>query len=324
MRSLSLDYLRIILCLLVIDYHYGKIFSAGPMAVVGFFVLAGYFLEREYEQSPNPDFSLFYKKKAIRLLPEYLITSVSGVIITFWFPSIYAVDFSQAEGSSYTLIRLLEIANNPSWFLTNLLFFTAAAPIFFCLHRSKRGIHLAFALAFAYCIALHKVYGGSGDWLYKAIQINITFFLGGMLARRMSAKRTFSPVARFIIAGLSALALTNFLFPARMALPIPYPFSRYICCICFMALIPALHCSSHYTSRFHGMVFWLSSLSYAMYLFHAPVKRISIYLLTKFTEYTEQQILTPWAYTIFLLLTVAAAAVFYHLKRQIINLLENK
>ncbi len=310
MRSLPLDCLRIVLCLLVVDYHYGKFFHAGPTAVIGFFVLSGYFLEKEFEKGEHLNLPLFFKKKAINLLPEYLTVSIPCLLIALFFPQHYHVDFSQAREAPFTLIQLFETANVPSWFLTNLFLFIAFAPIFFCFHQTKWGIALAFVLASTYHILLHEAYGDSMK-LYTAAQSNISFFLGGMLARQLYNHARINYLSRSISLALAATCF--FIIGSGAGVP------KLVPCFLFMLLIPTLHLPTTPVPQYLRFIVWLSSLTYAMYLFHAPVKRVCTLLIHQMGEFSEQQIHTPLVYGLFLLLTILASALFQHAKARLIR-----
>ncbi len=312
MRAIYIDILRILLCLAVIEFHYFKLINAGPLAVVGFFVMSGYFLEREFEGRETLDFRAFYRKKALHLLPEYLVSSIPAAIITIWFPFIYTVDFSWVDASPFTLISLLEAANNPSWFLTCLFFFIAIAPILFCLHCRRRGIELAFILCFVYGLAV-LAYGSREHWHHTPIQVAMAYFLGGMVSRRLFREVPLRPTLRLLMAGAGLGGLVGILLLGHAGRGIP--FSQHVEALLFMLLLPALYVHLPCERGWQRAVASFSALTYAMYLFHSPIRRTGTWLLCTLRGVSEEELLTAPLLGLFLLLTIGAAALFRRAKR---------
>lgn len=109
-RQIGLDYVRVILMLLIFNFHasmhggvdYGWIdnfVSQGAVAMEGFFLLSGFCLARQYSQNvidTGKEIWSFYYKRALRLLPLYWIIWIIkrlGTISTISIQDILLIPF---------------------------------------------------------------------------------------------------------------------------------------------------------------------------------------------------------------------------------------
>ncbi len=319
MRSLHLDILRIFLCGLVVDHHLFYVFQAGGLSVIGFFVMAGYFLAKHFEKCGAAfNSSAFYVKKAENLLPEFAVGAALGVG-----KLLMGAPFGHRNlgDCPFTLMSLAEALNYPSWFMTCLFMFFVLAPVFHGLYRTPRGIHLAFLAAFIYSAVLFSFVDNS-RMLYYSSQCNLVYFLAGMSAQRIWDKTSLNVCGRrILLAGAFFLLVTFIMICDSFTSWDTYGLVvGYASCVLYMILIPLLDTPQCTSSGWQRLIVWAASLTYAVFLFHAPIYQFYSRLISKYNEVSPY----PATQIIAVSLAVLAAALFVPLKKRLFNLFHKK
>lgn len=193
-RSFFLDIFRICLCCGIVFYHYApEKPSCGSYMVNGFFVLSGFLLAIAFNRMEQLNVRLFYRAKAIRLLPLFAAGILMGFAIRLCrviksgnlnFESLLP-SFPPEYWGNLNPAKVAGFYDPPLWFVAVELALLLAAPLFFALYK-KRGRFVCFFLLMlavaAFLFSRVPYLSNRGMGLYYSPLCRCWQFLGGMVA----------------------------------------------------------------------------------------------------------------------------------------------
>ena len=294
----TLGLLRVVLALMVIDFHYGFFYGHigptllkhlgplawihdGMLAIFGFFILSGYLvadmIEKRYPLTNARDLGHFLLGRYARIYPLYWIVilvfgvlwlsphltleNIIGNILLFPYGLwSFFMDHQQVGSLSSKL------ALSPAWTLSlDLVFYLIGA----ILLTSRRSLYFCTAICVVFvAIAWWMSPGGIGDAQYKwwkvqfytSVEPSLLAYLSGMIIRMKTKHLPRSP-------WLAIGALLAMLYTAYVPIGLDY-FGAYI------LYILALGCLVHYLGgegRGPHETFF-GNWTYSIYLIHGPVE----------------------------------------------------
>jgi peptidoglycan/LPS O-acetylase OafA/YrhL len=299
----TLGWLRVLLALMVVDFHYGFFYGHigpvlenhfgalawihdGMLAVFGFFILSGYLvadmIERRYPLRGAKDLGHFLLGRYARIYPLYwIVILLFGLLwtsshLTLWkmianislFPyGLWAFFMNHQQVGSLT--SKLELA--PAWTLSlDLVFYVIGA----ILLNSRRYLFICTAICIAFIMsAWWMAPSGIGAAQYKwwrvqfytSVEPNLLAFLLGLIIR---LNRQYLPRSNW-------LALTAFLvliYTAYIPVGLGY-FADY--CFYILALVWLVH---HLGGAGRGPYeAFLGNWTFSIYLVHGPIESFVIF-----------------------------------------------
>jgi peptidoglycan/LPS O-acetylase OafA/YrhL len=258
---------RLFLALLVVLSHFGLTihgFNPGQWAVICFYVLSGFLMEKQYHKlAQSGGIFLFYLDRLLRIYPTYFITMIFCAIAT---PvglrdTILNLALLPLNYSTFTQIPILV---GPAWSLACEVHFYLLVP--FLSDLSTRVLRALLALSlglFAFSEFLHE----STFWAYTGLPGTLFTFLSGILISR----RDWSTLR--LIYGIVTVLLLLFVGTKFFAEGLPTGIHINVC-IGFLVSIPA----TVFLSQSSPKVAWdqfLGLFSYPIFLVHMLV--LSLY-----------------------------------------------
>lgn len=302
-RATLPDLLRIILCVGVVFHHMTPIRPAsGPFMVLGFFVMSGFLLGRQFESLDKLDVSRFYDSKARRLLPMFLAALITGFVLKLALfvlkPETSAIlpNWQPTEWGNINPARLIGFYNAPLWFMWIILFMFLCAPLLFWLYKKKYALYVFLALCLFTTWGLFQQIPYSSDHecgLYYSPITRSWQFVAGMAAAKIypprqiiNAKRvTTNIILVFLLIIFLAAALWSMLVKQATDLNFwNYTFAfDFGVVFMFCMLIPLLFSTNWKLSeRAACFISWLAILTYPIYLFHVPIYNACVIACSKF------------------------------------------
>lgn len=278
-RNYGLDVLRILLCLTVVVFHYGGLWSCGgSVAVDGFFVLSGFLAVCSARASEQGNIVEYYRKKCWRLLPVLLIAwaavfavrLVQGQQAAFW-PGLRRLVLEP----TLTMSRMTGI--DSVWFLICVMFFLALFPWLYRYYEKKIFLWiLAASILFAafrsgmYPFAVRAPSGG----LYFQVSFRLWQFLLGMWCASWNMERIRISWRWFWIGTGAAWLLASSFVRDREIGSLNYSLPGCIVSSGVFALCVSSLWSVRLPSLSKKLLKWLgigAGMTYALFLFHQPV-----------------------------------------------------
>ena len=301
MKVNSLHYLRGILALGVMVYHYSSwplgygyylnanniICRFGNFGVSLFFILSGLTLYHVYSGKTIFDaknLKNYFIKRFFRIYPLLWITTTISILFTreIYDLKTIVLNLSGLFGFTESNFAILKVA----WSIGNEIVFYCAFPILLLLLQQRNLIFklipvLLFLLSFYYGVA--HVIRVTDDKLfshdYYSPLNNFFFFIGGILIAFFTEKRSFP---KWLLVSLLSVSVLLFLFyPVSGALSnlltgnhrLLFSFMCFAICFTLYKLPYTL------PSKLHSVFFMFGTISYSIYLLHPIV---------------VNQLLAPW------------------------------
>jgi len=299
-RAFWLDVLRVLLCAGVVVGHYlgPPLIGIASVSVGGFFVLSGFLLAGGFErmqQRGGMNVSTFYQSKLIRLMPTLLASLLLGflyILARHFFSSAPLPLYPSWSGSDFRLSVFLFYYNVPSWYMACECAFLALAPfLYYVYSRGKGWLYVLFAAAFAFSAALYFKVGLASPFaneLYYEPQVRLWQFIAGLCAWRMFANVQLVSYKKLVAYMLFALTVIILIVVPTVKQE-PYWCRAFDAgmVLLFMATIPISAKLPVPRSLRLGTTFaYLAALTYPVYLYHVPVRRI-VYLLFREPLYNQ-------------------------------------
>lgn len=324
-RNYSLDMLKILASLIIMFHHYqdlaGVVFSSFNFSqgnfyfgnvVELFFIISGFLTCDYLERIPEKvNFSAFFTKRCIRLLPMTALTAAAYVAVScltvggshFWGWCVSAFGLYSIGGN----LQIYNV-NPPSWYVSSLLI---CYIWFFGLVYWGKKKEMPLKWLFCGMIVLGLSIDAFGIDLPlfngKTSRGYYAFFAGVLLkqfVKRYGANKAVKGIAAALIAAFAVVGFFSFDF---ISYDIVYTLTFFV----YPAMIVLCH------TRTAGRVFrypWigrLSEISFGVYLWHTPLYMFMEYLDGRFS------LGMPWGTRWFMLLfgaiTFAVAAATYYL-----------
>jgi peptidoglycan/LPS O-acetylase OafA/YrhL len=291
----ALDGLRGIAILLVLAAHLDiiHVYVAGMVGVTLFFVLSGflitYLLLDEVSDTGGVDLKAFYGRRALRLFPALavylvgiaLLMSILGIDLPIWDmswpPAVYLANYVQIAGHDIYAHRHL-------WSLAVEEHFYLVWPVLVLLGATKRlrllGLVLAGLVAWRFAVGSQ-----STMWAYHATDTNAyALGLGCLLAAahhrgwRIRLHRRTAEVGVILLVVLCLVPVTgvDHLYSIGVWLP---PLASLLASVCVLA---AVEQRPHFLNG--ATIRWFGGVSYALYLWHAPLLQIPFFHATALTR----------------------------------------
>lgn len=287
-RNYGLDLLRILLCLTVVFFHYSGAWNCGgSVAVDGFFVLSGFLAVHSSRGAAEKGLGDYYRKKAWRLLPVMIVAWAIGNAVLF------------VEGHTvpaWSGFRLLVIAptlamskmmgNVSVWFIGCIVAFLALFPWLRRCYGKKLFIWLlAASVLFALVRSGMRPFAvmESGG-LYYQVTFRLWQFLLGMWCASWNMERWNSSWRWFWIGAGAVWLLASSVTGWRGIGALNYSFPGYVVSSGIFALCIASLWSVRLPSLSRPVLKWVgigAGMTYALFLFHVPVKLGMLHMLRK-------------------------------------------
>jgi peptidoglycan/LPS O-acetylase OafA/YrhL len=258
---------RLFLALLVVLSHFGLIIQGlnpGQWAVICFYVLSGFLMERQYHKlAQSGGIFSFYLDRLLRIYPIYLITTILCSIATPVGLRDTIINLALLP-LNYSTFTHLPILVGPAWSLACEAHFYLLVPLLSGLSTRALRVLLALSLGlFAFSGFLPE----STFWAYIGLPGTLFTFLSGILISRQdwSALR--------LNYGIMTLLLLFFVGAKFFATGLPTGIHINVC-IGYLAAIPATAVLSQFSPKIAWDQF-LGLFSYPIFLVHMLV--LSIY-----------------------------------------------
>ncbi len=260
---------RLILACFVALSHFGLVvsgFNPGQWAVVSFYVLSGFLMERQFlKLSTSGECRHFYLDRLLRIYPLFITVVLLSSLLTL--PSFYDLainctlfPLNYTDFSRKIMSTNIPILVGPSWSLACEACFYLLVPLF--ARASTRVIRLVATCSIVFFIFSpfmpHSIY-----WSYIALPGILFAFLSGILIQR----KDYSFLLRlwlFFGVLLAAFGYTKF---GHLGLPTGIHINV---CIGYLAAVPIISRLSSFSPK----VLWdqrLGLLSFPLFLIHEPV-----------------------------------------------------
>ena len=258
---------RLVLALLVVLSHFGltiRGFNPGQWAVICFYVLSGFLMERQYHKLAHGGgiFS-FYLDRLLRIYPTYFITTILCAIATpvgLW-DTILNLALLPLNYSTFTHIPILV---GPAWSLACEVHFYLLVP--FLSDLSTRVLRILLALSLC-LFAFSEFLPESTFWAYTGLPGTLFAFLSGILISR----RDWSMLP--LVYGVVTFLLLTFMGTKFFSLGLPTGIHINVC-IGYLVAIPATAILSQSSPKVAWDQF-LGLFSYPLFLVHMLV--LSLY-----------------------------------------------
>ena len=292
-----LDGIRAIAVSMVLLLHvsYGVI-KGGFLGVDLFFVLSGYLITllllREFRESGNIRFDLFYLRRAYRLLPPILLLLITVALLRFLLPDMFPSELSWWFSSiavlfffaNFMFYHMDALEHTWSLSLEEQFYFLWPMTLFWILKLRRS---LLFCLAFpsalvVFCVVLRawlESIGGGGIILYTFLFTRMDSLLLGAIAAIAGEASHFrswcAGLVRFRVAEGLMLALAVLLLLCDQESRYLYYGGFTLISFSFTVLLLALVHQNRETLLRNVLqsptVAWLGKRSYGIYLYHFPI-----------------------------------------------------
>jgi peptidoglycan/LPS O-acetylase OafA/YrhL len=282
----ALDGIRGIAILLVVASHFGLGGTGGMVGVTLFFVLSGflitYLLLDEREQTGGIDLRAFYGRRALRLLPALAFYMVGMAMLiwlfrlaipiwdTTWPTALYLANYVQVLGVDLA-------AHRHTWSLAVEEHFYLVWPLLVVLGAANRVRLLAVAVG---CLAIWRLVVGTLDpvWAYMGTDTNAYALGAGCLLAvlrhqelRVRLPRRSAEVGIGALVLLSVVPFTDLEHLYLMGVWLPV-LGALVSSVLIWASI------DHNPALLGGKTLvWLGGISYALYLWHAPILLLPVF-----------------------------------------------
>lgn len=300
---------RLLLASLVALSHYGLIvhgFNPGQWAVLSFYVISGFLMDRLFRKIPPFGGSvIFYTDRLLRIYPLYIIITIATFVID---PSscrwllenltLIPLNYSEFNGSHSAI--------GPAWSLACEVQFYLLVPILCGMSIWMLRL-LSIISVLIFCISPWLPH--STFWAYIGLPGMLFTFLSGMLLSRGDLQ--FIRTIWIVFAGLLLLFIASKI--ANSGLPTGIHMNV---CIGYLVALPAAYGLSGLSPE----VPWdqrLGLLSYPIFLVHELVRKC----FNLFTQEHTMLILLGLAFLVSLLLVVTIEIPFDYLRYRIRNCL---
>lgn len=294
-RAILLDIFRIILCIGVVVYHFSpERVSSGPFVVIVFFVMSGFLLGVGFQRSESIKVEAFYKHKAVRLLPMFLLALSMGIVAAYMRSCLCPAEFTFMPALSsdvwlgLNLSVLIEHFNVPLWYMAVEFQLLICAPLLYCLFKRPTGWTMYSLLGLSILMAMYQysflpekpvLFAGG---LYYSVTYRFYQFIAGLVAAYIYCQNVRRN--QQLISEKSKCVLTYFLFAVFCILVVllmilkqvrdlsafNYSFLFDVCSVAFFTiLIPLLYsvkikCSPSWSNA----IVYMAALTYPIYLTH--------------------------------------------------------
>ena len=303
MKINSLHYLRGILALGVMFYHYyswplgyGYYLNAnnvlsrlGNYGVSMFFILSGLTLYHVYSRKNifgKKDLKNYFIKRFFRIFPLLWIATLICIIFTkeTYDLKTIVLNLSGLFGFTESNVAILKVA----WSVGNEIVFYCSFPVLLFLLQQRSFVFklipvALFILSFYYGIV--HVSATADDKLFFHIYYSplnqIFFFIGGMLIGFFSEKKVFPEWLLFSLLILSALVLLFYPVFGTFANLISGNYRILFSIACFAICFTLYKISFNFPVKAHFVFYTFGAISYSIYLLHPIV---------------ENQLLAPWVW----------------------------
>lgn len=287
--------------ILIMLYHlgYADIFNIG---VDVFLLLSG--MGVYYSLNKDADIESFYKKRLVRILPEFMIVSISVSLI-------YMILDHKTATETIIMASGLSVFFNHSfafWFIPLILICYLISPVFYRM-MSKRAVSRFFFLI-AVCLICYilALLSGSAYIVFTRIPV---FIIGMLISPAIAGCVKISSTQLGIMAIVSAIGITTSQFLIRLGCDWFYIFISYT-----IYVLPLTLCLSYLINKFNSKVLpFVGGITLELYLLHESLcirfanlvlQRVSGFtklflctivsitfaiLLSKLLQYTNNQIL---------------------------------
>ena len=254
---------RLFLATLVAFSHFGVIykgFNPGQWAVVAFYLLSGYLMQKQAEKlCKDGGVASFYIDRAIRILPLYLLVLVFGA----WVVPVSAGDFAWNVllfPLNYSTLTGVPVVVGPAWSLACEAHFYLLVPLFYLMRpEAMRSLLVLSILLFVVSPALPN----AGFWAYTGLPgILFTFLCGMLLARNQKwVVGGVWIVMSVLLVGFASLKFFAPSVPAGIHINVCIGFSVFLPAVVLLSRLP----SAQVLDKRIGL------LSYPLFLCHEPV-----------------------------------------------------
>jgi len=326
-RIPSLDYLRGVMAISVMVYHYvvwsgvelasdSLLSKLGIYAVSIFYILSGLSLSIVYRGkiSSNKDMCEFLIKRLFRIAPLFWISVSSALIIgfaaTFLKHQNYSIDIYKVFLNYSLLFGFLDptaYLSAGAWSIGNEMVFYVVLPILFFFSLEKPWL-LPLAIAIALGIGLFFstfVIDESGplvdQWSVYINPLNQIFLFLGGVAIAAYAK----PMARRSATGIVAITafLIFLLYPVvGDRVQLVTDFGRVIFSVASFAFVWATYASNaQFSGYIDRVMLFFGESCYSIYLMHPLVATVVVFVTSR------MGISLPWSYTLAAIVTLGVS-----------------
>jgi len=294
-RFATLDYLRGLMALAVLVFHYDKWLTGawdavtlqgrlGVYAVSTFFVLSGLTLTLVYENKLDHQFrtwGLFFRKRIFRIFPLLWLATLATLVLD-GFSRPYPVIFLNLSGLFGFLNPVKDIATGAWSIGCELVFYLAFPTLLLISKRSKTGFLALFGiiLGFGFWVAFYWFSPENSlqtAWWEAYVQAanHAFFFVGGMGIGVF--RKDLQGISRLFWLCLTVFAALLFTWWPTTSEPfqLVYGWNRVLFSILTLTAVAACFNSKIVLKgHFHQMLTWLGAVSYSLYLLHPLVFRV--------------------------------------------------
>lgn len=303
MRYASLDYLRGLMALAILVFHYDKWLTGnwdassmhgrlGVYAVSIFFILSGLALTLAYENRLDTSLKSwlsFFKNRIFRIFPLLWLTTLATLLIDE-VPRTARVIFLNLTGL-FGWVNPAEDVATGAWSIGCELVFYAGFPTLLLLAKQSSGLFLGlFAASLGLCFWCAFAWFSpqnmaQTEWWEPYVQVanQACFFGSGMaigLFRSESAR--LSTLFWRILLVITLLMFAFWPIDAQ-AFSLIYGWNRVILSgICIVVVLAFFNSKLQWSGISHQFLVWLGAISYSLYLIHPLVFRALRSVLAKF------------------------------------------
>jgi len=293
-KELALDGLRAVAVMAVLFAHFGWFIApSGFLGVDMFFVLSGFLITRilihEYSASGRIRQGRFYARRALRLYPALLMTTIAVGLVgpplyagahqwvgEAWISDLYLMDIARATGYLPHDVGPLgvtwSLAVEEHFYLLWPLFLRWALPRW-TLRRIAYGTILAAGLCYM-ILAITILSGGSAFNLYYrpdgrsgAILIGCAAAILGAGVSKDFLRRSTIPVTAVL---LVIIQIRVFGSTSIIAFTLGLPLVWVLTALLVLSLVGSQECLVHHTLSLPPLTY-LGRISYGVYLYQLPV-----------------------------------------------------
>ncbi|MFP5391397.1 MAG: acyltransferase family protein [Gammaproteobacteria bacterium] len=264
--------LRFFLALAVAFSHMGLTpdFHFGAMAVVTFFMIAGYVMTHSFQANFGASLGnlrAFYTDRLVRLYPLYALSLV--LILAFTLGAPYGKMYLDPKSILVNLTIVWgnvhpTLINPPAWSLATEMQFYLLLPFLVCFPRVK-----LLLLPLSYLVFLLASWEGipAIEWGYKYLPGTLCMFILGSVIYDMRSDPT-GRARRIVITGVALVLVQALLLANSKHIDHPYIFETLAGILLGVVGLLTLADSQ---PRYRALDDWLGKLSYPLFLSHPCV-----------------------------------------------------